>query len=228
MKFFAHHSSSSANLYTVECGASTLLIEAGLRVAPIRVALNYKLASIRAALITHSHGDHAKGCADIMKAGIDVYMTAETVKSLKLSGHRLHIIEPLTQFAIDDWTILPFPTEHDCPGSVGYLIENAGQKMVFITDSFYCKYKFNGLNIIAIECNWSKETLAPDLDPVVKKRLYKSHFNLERVLQFLEANDLSQVREIHLLHLSAGNSDERYFKRSVQEATGIPTYVAGK
>ena len=228
MKFTAHHSSSAANLYTVKGNASSLMIEAGLRGAAIRAALNYQMSSIRAALISHSHLDHSRGCKDIMKAGIDCYMTAETANKLKLSGHRLQIVEPLKQFAIDEWTILPFPTQHDCPGSVGFLVECAGHKLVFITDSFYCRYKFKGLNIIAIECNWSKETLDPGLNPERKKRLYKSHFNLERVLQFLSANDLSKVREIHLLHLSDGNSDEALFKREVQKATGLPVYVSPK
>jgi len=42
----------------------------------------------------------------------------------------------------------------------------------------------------------------------------------------LKANDLSQCREIWLLHLSDGNSDENEMRRRVQEATGIATYIA--
>jgi phosphoribosyl 1,2-cyclic phosphodiesterase len=34
------------------------------------------------------------------------------------------------------------------------------------------------------------------------------------------------VREIHLLHLSAGNSDAARFKREIEEQTGRMVFVA--
>jgi hypothetical protein len=43
----------------------------------------------------------------------------------------------------------------------------------------------------------------------------------------MQANDLSKVQEIWLLHLSDGNSDADRFKREIQELTGKPVYVAG-
>jgi phosphoribosyl 1,2-cyclic phosphodiesterase len=230
MIFAAHHSGSSANLYTVSSAAGeTLLLEAGLPAKQIKKALKYRLSAIQAALITHSHADHCKGAAGLMFWGLDVYCTEPTATAAKLkSTHRLHIIEPQKQFNIGNWKILPFETQHDCPGSVGYYIQNAGRRMVFITDSFYCRYRFPKLNIIAIECNWDPSTLAPNLASVVKKRLHKSHFNLDRVIRFLKATDLSRVEAIYLIHLSEGNSDELLFKTEVAKATGVPVYVCAK
>jgi hypothetical protein len=68
--------------------------------------------------------------------------------------------------------------------------------------------------------------MAQDLDPARKKRLLTSHFSLENVVKFFHANDLSACRCIHLLHLSAENSDAALFKRTIQEATGKPVLVA--
>ena len=51
---------------------------------------------------------------------------------------------------------------------------------------------------------------------------------MANVKEFLRANDLSKVEEIHLLHLSDGNSDEARFKREIQELTGRVVMVAGK
>jgi len=45
------------------------------------------------------------------------------------------------------------------------------------------------------------------------------------VLDFLRANDLSQVRKIYLLHLSDSNSDAKLFKLKVQEVTGKEVIV---
>jgi hypothetical protein len=51
--------------------------------------------------------------------------------------------------------------------------------------------------------------------------------NLQTVKGFLQANDLSRVQEIHLLHLSAANSDGVLFKREIQKTTGKPVTIAG-
>ena len=81
--------------------------------------------------------------------------------------------------------------------------------------------------MIALGVNYSLETLAPDLHPVRKKRLYSSHMSLENALRMLKANDLSKVRELHLLHLSNDNSNGDMFKDRIERATGIPTYLPG-
>ncbi|HEM1811409.1 TPA: MBL fold metallo-hydrolase, partial [Listeria monocytogenes] len=53
----------------------------------------------------------------------------------------------------------------------------------------------------------------------------QSHFSLENVKEFLNANDLSQLREIHLLHISSSNGDPNMFKNEIQALTGVPVYV---
>jgi len=225
INFQPYYSSSAGNLYTAGSGNSTLMIEAGVTIKQIRAALNYQLSGIRAALVTHAHMDHAKGAAAVMAAGIDCYMTAETARALDLAGHRLHIVEPLQQFTIDHFQVIAFPTEHDCPGSVGWLLTDGDDKLVFATDTYFCRYKFKDVSIFAIECNYSIDTLSPDLHPSQKKRLFKSHFSLENVREFFKANDLSRVREIYLLHLSRDNSDENLFQTEIERLTGKPVYV---
>lgn len=225
MNFISYHSGSSGNLYQVKGDSGSLLIEAGVTIKRIKVALDFKLSEVSAALISHSHQDHCKAIHDIARTGIPCYMTRETAQALKFNGHRLNIIEPLKQFEVAGFSVLPFPIRHDVPG-VGFLISNGFDKLVYATDTFYVRHKFKGPTIICVECNWSRETLMPNLNQVRKQRLYKSHFSLSNVIKFLKANDLSKVREIHLLHLSRDNSDAEYFKSEVQKATGKPTYVA--
>lgn len=229
MEFTPYHSGSSANLYKVSSAESALLVEAGLRGPAIKKALGYSLSAIDAALITHSHGDHSRGVKDLLKTGTDCFMSHETAKALRVvMHHRTNIIEPLKQIRINGWTILPFPTMHDCDGSLGFLISDGRDKLVFATDTFYLKYKFRGLTHIAIECNWSHETMDPTIHPARKKRLLSSHFSLANCKKFFKANDLSKVRQIFLLHLSDGNSDAGYFKSEIEAVTGIPVTVCGE
>jgi phosphoribosyl 1,2-cyclic phosphodiesterase len=228
MELIPHYSSSNANLYTIRSGEKTLLIEAGLRGNAIRKALGYRLSEVSGCLISHSHKDHSAGVNDLIRAGVDCWMSIETAEATGATGHRVHTIEPLKQFQVDCWTVLPFDTQHDCPGSLGFLVSDGVEKLLFITDSFYCRYRFRSVSTFAVECNYSEETMAPNLDPARKKRLLTSHFSLENVIRFFQANDLSKCREIHLLHLSAENSDESMFKRKIQEITGKPVFVAAK
>ena len=84
-----------------------------------------------------------------------------------------------------------------------------------------------------VECNYSMDILnenikAGRVPAAQKKRILQSHFNLENVKDFLLANDLSQVKEIWLLHLSDRNSDAELFKREIMELTGKPVYIAGE
>ena len=83
-----------------------------------------------------------------------------------------------------------------------------------------------------VECNYAADILYENVKrgavpEVLKNRLLTSHFSLENVKEFLKANDLSKVQEIHLLHLSEGNSDAERFKQEVMQLTGKPTYIAG-
>lgn len=227
MKFTSYHSSSAGNLYSVESG-SKLLIDAGVPIRQIREALKFGLSDIVGCLVTHAHMDHAKAVHDLQRAGVDCYMTSETASALSCNGHRTQVIEPLRQFKLANFTVMPFETQHDCPGAVGFLISDCKSKLLFATDTFYIKYRFAGISIFAIECNYSLQTIRSDLNPIAKRRLLRSHFSLEHVLEFLHANDLSKCREIHLLHLSDGNSDAELFRREVMRATGKPVFVGEK
>ena len=232
MEFQAVASSSKGNSYCVRQKASLLLLEAGVEVSRIQMATGFSVSAAMGCLISHRHLDHAKSAKNIMNMGVDVYVSQETAAALELTGHRLHIIKPLEQFNVGDWKVLPFETEHDCEGSLGFLIaDQKGEKLLFATDSYYLKYKFTGLHIIAIECNYEAGILAENVagskvDRELKNRVMKSHFSLENVLEFLRANDLSKVREIYLLHLSDSNSDAAKFRQKVAEQTGKEVYVA--
>jgi ribonuclease BN (tRNA processing enzyme) len=52
--------------------------------------------------------------------------------------------------------------------------------------------------------------------------------SLQTCIKTLKANDLSQVNNIVLIHLSDRNSDESRFKSDVERATGKVVHVADK
>lgn len=88
--------------------------------------------------------------------------------------------------------------------------------VLFATDTYFLKYKFPGLNNVMLECNYSKEILdanftAGHIDKKRYERTIKSHMSYDNCLLTLQANDLSQVCKIVLLHLSDNNSNVSKF-----------------
>lgn len=223
-------SSSKGNCYHIDDGSTSLLLDAGIPFKQTQKLLNFKTSSIEGVLVTHSHGDHSKAVGDFIKAGIDCYMSGATAKEINVTGHRVKIVYPMKQFKIGSWTVLPFPLEHDV-FNLGYLLSNGTEKILYITDTYYCRYKFEGVTHLLIECNHSYAILderlqAGHLPLAMINRLMKSHFSLENVKKFILANDLSQVREIYLIHLSDGNSNAEQFQREIQELTGKIVKIA--
>ncbi len=231
IKFTAFSSSSRGNLYRLSHGENALLIEAGLPLKEIKKTLGFKLSGISGCLLTHEHQDHSKAARDLMKSGIDVYCTQGTADALHLAGHRLNIVRAMVQFRIGPWSILPFDTVHDAAEPVGFLIGHQdGGKILFATDTGFLKYRFKNLSIIALECNFSGEILKGEVargkvHPDVARQLWGRHMSLEAVKDMLRANDLSLVREIHLLHLSDQNSAAELFQQEIQEQTGKTVYL---
>ena len=228
-------SSSRGNCFHVTDGSTQLLLEAGIPFKEIQRKLNFKTSEISGCLVTHEHGDHAKAVADVMRAGIDCYMSEGTRSALRIDGHRAKTGQARRHFRVGTWIIMPFKTEHDAAYPFGYLLYSmeTRDKLLFATDTFYIKYKFTGLTHIAIECNYDIDILNANIEsgriPVaMKNRILQSHFSLANVKEFLKANDLSKVAEIHLLHLSSDNSDADRFKREIQELAGKCVYVAGE
>lgn len=223
-------SSSSGNCYLLQSKKETLILELGVPYKNILNSLGYVLNEVVGCLVTHEHKDHSKSAKDLLKAGIDVYMSKGTMEACKLTGHRLKILESEKAVKIGEFIVLPFEVQHDATEPLGFLIYHKEMgNLLFITDSYYCKYKFPDLDLIFIECNYSNEIIKENgLDGMLINRLMKSHFELENVKNYLKAMDLNRVKEIVLLHLSDNNSDASAFKEKIQRATGKPVHIARK
>lgn len=224
-------SSSSGNCYLISDGTTTLLIECGTAIKRIKQGLNFRLQDVSGCLVTHEHQDHCKAIKDVMKAGIDCYLSAGTIEALKIKGHRLHPIEHGKQVTIGTWKVVPFTTKHDAAEPVGFLIASGKNKLLFATDTAFIRNRFKGLTHIMIESNYQTEILEQNiLNGAVpfsmKNRLLFSHFSLDNVLAFLEDTDRSKLQEIHLLHLSAGNSNQAEMEQAIGALCGVPVYVA--
>ena len=230
-------SSSKGNAYLLDSGGRWLLLECGLPYKTLQKKLDYQVYRLDGCLVTHSHGDHARCLPELIKAGIDVYCTEETFNAAApdLSESLYHKVLPNRKYHFGGWkwTVQAFETVHDAPGSVGFVVSDGVDKLVCITDTGYCRYFFKGMTMLMIEANYSEEILAANIeagkiDPARAKRVRENHMSIERVIELLRANNRSRLREVRLLHLSDGNSDEGLFKEMVKRVVGVPVYVEGE
>lgn len=226
-------SSSRGNAYRISDGQTSLLLECGIPVREIQKALQFQLHKISGCLLTHEHLDHSKAVKDLMKKGVEIYSGKGTLEILGLSQqHRANVLYIGVTKRIGTFNILPFDVQHDAAGPLGFLIESivTGERLLFFTDTYYLKYTFDRLSIIMGECNYSTGIINENVNngsipEVHKNRVIRSHMSIETLLEFIKANDTSQLKKIYLLHMSDGNSNEDEFKRRVQEITGVEVEV---
>ena len=225
-------SGSTGNCYHISDGKTSLLLEAGIPFGDIQKGCKFALSSISGCLVTHEHGDHAKSADKLMKHSVDVYASQGTAEACNWSGHRLHMVKSMDFFKIGTFTVMAFDVEHDSAEPLGYLIisRESKERLLYVTDTHYLRYKFEGLTHILCECNYDRRTLFDNvrrgyLAPFLAERITKSHMSIETVLNMLRANELSNVQQIYLLHLSADNSDAADFKERVQRLTGAEVYA---
>lgn len=226
-------SGSSGNSCRITDGKTPLLLDAGLSYREISRGCGYSLSEVQAVLITHRHRDHCKALPELASRGYQIYAPVDVYYSFDgLSAVNLNTAYPYNMTTIGTWTVTPFAVPHDVP-CVGYYLHSmfSGENLLYVTDAMYVREKFDNLNYILIEANYSPEILRQNgADGTIgrsrQKRTYSTHMSVETTLDMLRANDLSKLKQVWLMHLSDDNSNAAEFKRRVQEVCGCEVYVA--
>jgi len=232
MKLKVLGSGSSGNCYVLESeNGEQLIIEAGVNIKEVKQSINFDLTRISGVLVSHRHLDHSKYLNDFLIMGIKCYANND-VYSLYSNFNNMIEIKSKSLYRIGDFEIVPFDAKHDVPTN-GFLIKHEEMGLtVFLTDSYYSPYRFEGVNNFIIESNYSEKILKQKemagANTFVSDRVRRSHMSLENCQKLLSANDLSSVNNIVLIHLSDANSDAKLFQRIVANQTKKSTFVADK
>lgn len=220
MRFEALASSSAGNAYIVSDTDTRILLECGVSHSKLQKLSGFSLSEFQACLVSHEHKDHAKSVQELIERGMEVYMSPGTADALETEG--VTLVEAMEQFNVGSLDIVPFTTFHDAREPLGFLIKSRvdGDVLAFATDTVNLRYKFPGLNILAIEANYDKAILerCERMPEKVRYRITNSHMEIDTLCDYLRSLDLSQCREIHLLHLSDATSHEGHFINKVSRA----------
>lgn len=240
MKIISFGSSSAGNCYLVSDGESLIMIECGFPFKWLAGQMRekgYSFSQLSGVLISHEHNDHARAW-DKLAEMCPVYASDGTIEAMAAQHSALASMvrsiapERPEDFVssprqIGSFTVVAFRTFHDAREPVGFLIESRanGDRLVFATDTVNLQYRFPGVHQLMLEANYASEILAKNsrLPETVVKRIRNSHMELGRLCAYLRNQDLSDCREIYLMHLSDAGSDEYMFYHRVKAA--VPDHV---
>lgn len=233
MIFQSLASSSSGNAYLVSDGQTNILIECGLSHKKLQQACGFKLTSLDAVLISHEHKDHSQCVDKLLASGIPVYLSQGTARALELPEKLLDMATEMIageQFTVGTMVIKPFSTFHDAQEPMGFVMQSQvdWDVFAFATDTVNLPYNFPGVNILALEANFQQDILdrSERMPEKTKKRVSNTHMEIDKLCECLRRMDLTQCRELWLLHLSSAMSHEGQFVNKVIRA--VPHWVQVK
>ena len=233
MKLIVIGSNSAGNSYALDAGGEILLLEAGIKMADVKKAIDYRLNDVVGCVVSHCHGDHAKYAVEYAKFGVKVYCN-EDVASKKLFPYdSSSVVRDGITKKIGSFRVTPFDVAHDVP-CLGFLIKLPnGTILMFVTDTYKVPMNITGIDHYLIEANYSDALLKQNVwDGKINKsqadRIMLSHMSLDYTVKYLSDCGAKNARTVTLCHLSERNSDPAQFKSAVESALGVPTYIARK
>lgn len=232
MTFTSLASSSKGNCYVVDDGETRLLLECGISMRRIQKGLNFGQSGINACLVTHEHKDHSRSVQDLVGRGMRVYASEGTAASLYCS--LITTVEAGEQFRVGSFEIMPFETFHDAEEPLGFLLYSRadGERLAFATDTVNLPYRFPGVNVLSVEANHDRDMLSrcTHMPEKTRYRVSNTHMEIRTLCRCLRAMDLSDCREIHLLHLSGAAGNEGGFVEKVRRVVpeGIRVEACGE
>jgi len=219
MKAIVLGSGSKGNSTLLIGSNKKLLIDVGFSYPKMKILLNnygVSFDEIDGILITHTHKDHIQGLKSIVKSHhikvfTNVVMYPELVKII----NEEEIIINEDEYSIGEFDINVIHTSHDAVGSVGFIISDGINSMVYITDTGYINKcymeRLANKNLYIMESNHDVEMLMTGPYPyILKQRVVgdKGHLSNEMAGTYLKEIIGVNTKKIVLAHLSETNNNE--------------------
>ena len=219
MKTIVLGSGSKGNSTLLIGGNKKLLIDVGFSYPKMKMLLNnYGITfdDIDGILITHTHKDHILGLKSVVnKHHIKVFTNIVMYQELIKLVDEDDIIINEDEYSIGEFDISVVHTSHDAIGSVGFIINDDINSMVYITDTGYINDRYMkrlmNKNLYIMESNHDVEMLMTGPYPyILKQRVVsdKGHLSNEMAGNYLKEIIGIDTKKIVLAHLSETNNEE--------------------
>ena len=216
MKVKVLASGSKGNSTLVRTDKINILIDIGITYQYLcseLASLNLTPKDLDAVLITHTHSDHIKGLASLVKKNnLKVFILEEMLEEIKGKVEPDRIFYYTNPLVLEDLNIELIRISHDVEG-VGFIIESNGRNFVYITDTGYINKKYFPLmrnkNLYVIESNHDEEMLMEGPYPyILKQRVISDHGHLSNktTAGYLTNVIGDRTEKIVLAHISENNN----------------------
>lgn len=205
MELIVVESGSKGNATLVYDKGRILLIDMGITLSSLKNALktiDKNLINIDGVLLTHNHCDHTKGLKYI--GPCPIYCVPGTYDSNSTID-----IMPYSKFMIGHFSITPISASHDAPNTIGFVIKNDKEKLVYLTDTGMIPErtlsKMKNADYYIIEANHNIKKLHQTNRPAsLKLRILsdEGHLSNEASAIYLSEVVGDKTKEIILAHLS--------------------------
>jgi len=209
-------SGSRGNSLVLSCEEGALIVDMGFSRRELRgrlEALDIDPGGIRAALLTHEHDDHSKGCRVFCnELGIPLCAAGPTADFLRRRGKlpdRVLEFEPGQGFHIAGFEILPFAVQHDAVCPVGFVVRRGGCSVGIATDlgdvNALTVQSLHGCTALILESNYDAKMLRDsDRQLYLKRRILGRNGHLDNVVALEAVGRLLTPRTalLMLAHLS--------------------------
>lgn len=199
-----------------------LLLDLGMTVREIKRAVDYRISDVVGAVVTHAHADHARSVKDFESMGILVFAPYKSLEPMGLYGWK----GTIQAFDLTDQDGHFKHTNADgseCP-CYGFLITHPEMgRLLYITDTEFCKWRFKGINHILISCNYQSKYITDD--DAKRNHVLRGHMELETVKEFVKVNKSNSLRNVILCHLSNENANAEEIVAEVKKVAGMGVNV---
>ncbi len=202
-----------------------LLLDVGVGVKEIKRGIDYRISDVVGALVSHAHADHSKSVKDFERMGIPVFAPYKSLEPMSFK-------ECMFTVQAFDLTDMDGHFKHtnadgtECP-CYGFLIQHPEMgRLLYITDTEFCKWRFKDINHIIVSANYQSKYITDD--DAKRNHVLRGHMELETVKEFVKANKSSALRNVILCHLSQENIDPIEAQAEVEKVVNCPVYVAKK
>lgn len=222
-------SGSSGNCYLLKSETECLIIEMGVNFDKVKEELHFDFSTVVGAVLTHEHGDHSNFINEVVGSGIEVVASKGTLDALGRST-LCRVIKKGVIIKLGSFEIMSFDVKHDCAEPIGFVIRHPDSgDTLFLTDSYYSPLSFKGISNIMIEANYCDDIILASGIPKERiGRTVTSHMSIQTCCQFLSNQDMSEVNNIVLIHLSDQNSNALEFVKKASQVTGKEVFIADK
>ena len=221
MRFASIGSGSQGNGTLIDNGSNgTILLDCGFSAREARNRLAAKAcdpADIAGILVTHEHGDHAKGVATLANAlRVPVYCTWGTFQSAlagRLDESLFLRIDADSDFSLAGIHVQAVAVPHDAAEPCQYVLTSGQSRLGILSDigSFNRKLlaAYRDCDALMLECNHDLRMLAEGPYPAQLKRRVAGHYghlSNEQAADFLRQIAHPRLQHLIATHISQKNN----------------------